>query len=478
MSKGPTVTLTFAGDTANLEKSLSGMGSSVDRAGKDLDRTGRRAKSSADRFDRLSEAADRTDTKAMGFRDTITGVSDSIKGFSDESLSMEERLLTLGMGVGDLASGMANFLVPGLKDLSRQARTAATRVNTLMGRVKGLKTVVGTGIVIGVAFALDELTDHGKLLNEIAGNKDAGDMPSITESIGFLGEGEFSKAFGAKPPDGSDWNDVRNWPVLFPPLLEQVKTTVAGWATDMGAWFTGIWDSAGATLGQLPGSVGTWFSDMRTRAGERLAGMWETTRTTATGIVGSLTDGLSGLGERASGWFGRMRDAAGARAGELLGQVRSWPGRIMGALGNLGSMLWRSGSSLVTGFLNGIRSTWSRLMSWVSGEMGRLRGLWPFSPAKEGPFSGRGYVTHSGAALTHDFAESLRRGMPEVGRAAEQVMGAAALGVPSVGALTAARAGGAGAAAVSVGFHGNTADAVATLIMYLIRTGKIQIGAG
>src|SRR5690606_23468729 len=39
-----------------------------------------------------------------------------------------------------------------------------------------------------------------------------------------------------------------------------------------------------------------------------------------------------------------------------------------------------------------------------------IRNLFPFSPAKEGPFSGTGYTTFSGAALTRDFADSIAAG--------------------------------------------------------------------
>lgn len=39
--------------------------------------------------------------------------------------------------------------------------------------------------------------------------------------------------------------------------------------------------------------------------------------------------------------------------------------------------------------------------------MSRLRGLFPHSPAKWGPFSGSGYTTHSGKALMRDFAAGM-----------------------------------------------------------------------
>lgn len=113
------VTLTFAGDSSQLETSFDRVGSSAREMGGDVERAADDIKVSAgESFDRVGEAADNVDTRAMGFRDTVTGLQDTMRGLSDESLGLGERLLTLGMGVGDLASGMFNFIIPAVKSLT------------------------------------------------------------------------------------------------------------------------------------------------------------------------------------------------------------------------------------------------------------------------------------------------------------------------------------------------------------------------
>lgn len=102
------VMLTFAGDSADLEKAFDRVGASADGMKKDIEKSG-------SSIDRAREGFDTVDTRAMGFRDTITGLQDGFRGLSDDSLPLGERLLMLGMGVGDLASGFANFLLPQLK---------------------------------------------------------------------------------------------------------------------------------------------------------------------------------------------------------------------------------------------------------------------------------------------------------------------------------------------------------------------------
>lgn len=106
---GPTVTLTFAGDSAKLEKAFDAVGDSAKGMSSEV-------KSSGASFDKATEGFDTVDTRAMGFRDTMTGVQDSMAGAGAIARGdLFEGFFLLGTGVGDLASGFVNLLVPGLK---------------------------------------------------------------------------------------------------------------------------------------------------------------------------------------------------------------------------------------------------------------------------------------------------------------------------------------------------------------------------
>lgn len=129
---GPTVTLTFAGDSSQLQKSFDRVGESAQSMSGEVGKASGRVREYSSSWDRATEASDQADTRAMGFRDTITGVSDSLKGFTDSSLSTEERLLMLGMGFGDLASGLANFLIPAVKSLVGFLRVGLMKALTLI----------------------------------------------------------------------------------------------------------------------------------------------------------------------------------------------------------------------------------------------------------------------------------------------------------------------------------------------------------
>lgn len=123
------VTLTFAGETSNLEQSF-------DRVGKAAHDTGEKAKESGDGFRRAGEAADEVDTKAMGFRDTLTGVQDTMGGVAALSKGPSlEGFLLLGTGIGDLGSGFYNFLIPAL-----QAAKGATIAQTVASKAAAIGT--------------------------------------------------------------------------------------------------------------------------------------------------------------------------------------------------------------------------------------------------------------------------------------------------------------------------------------------------
>lgn len=191
-------------------------------------------------------------------------------------------------------------------------------------------------------------------------------------------------------------------------------------ATGFGQWFTEGLAGAGQ---QIAGKAAEWFGGFFQSMVHKGGEIIEWVKQLPGKIIGGIASLASSLPQKASeAWNGFLR-----KSQELGGQVaefaRSLPGKITGALGDLGSLLVRSGGALVDGFLRGIQGAWNSLVGWVKQGMDWLRGLWPFSPAKWGPFSGKGYVTHSGKAIIRDFADSIKNEQPYLLDSAKSVMG-------------------------------------------------------
>lgn len=137
------VTLTFAGDTAQLERAFDRVGTAARSMEGDV-------RAAGESFDRAAEASDNVDTKAMGFRDTLTGLQDGFAGLKQASSGDIgfESLLLLGFGVGDLASGFTNFLIPSLK--SAVTWLKATKVATLAQAAVSATVSAATKVWAGV----------------------------------------------------------------------------------------------------------------------------------------------------------------------------------------------------------------------------------------------------------------------------------------------------------------------------------------
>ena len=158
-------------------------------------------------------------------------------------------------------------------------------------------------------------------------------------------------------------------------------------------------------------------------------------------IRGAFSSGLAAARGIVSGGFASIRSSVSSGIGRVVSLVASLPGRVRGALGNLGSMLWSSGYSLISGFADGITSGIGKAVGAASSAVGAVRNLFPFSPAKEGPFSGRGYTTYSGEAMMKDFAKSIEKtanaAVPEISGAMAGVQAATTTPIaPAAGAAT------------------------------------------
>lgn len=112
---------------------------------------------------------------------------------------------------------------------------------------------------------------------------------------------------------------------------------------------------------------------------------------------------FSWIGQRATAFVDGFRN----QIGTIVTFVGSLPGRIVGAIGNLGSLLVGSGKALIQGFINGIKNMVGALINAVKGAVQAARDFFPFSPAKKGPFSGKGWTAYSGAALMQGMAQGI-----------------------------------------------------------------------
>lgn len=92
--------------------------------------------------------------------------------------------------------------------------------------------------------------------------------------------------------------------------------------------------------------------------------------------------------------------------GGAIAQVGS---SILSAVAGFPRMLFESGKKIISGLIDGIKSMFSSAKNAVSGLLSGIRNLFPFSPAKEGPFSGKGWTLYSGMSIAEALADGMHR---------------------------------------------------------------------
>jgi phage-related protein len=96
---------------------------------------------------------------------------------------------------------------------------------------------------------------------------------------------------------------------------------------------------------------------------------------------------------------------------------------VAGIFGDAGRSFRDSGKALIQGLIDGIKSMIGAARDAIGGVVDAIKNFLPFSPAKEGPFSGRGYTTYSGQALIEDFAKGMASAAPAAVAAIEDILG-------------------------------------------------------
>jgi TP901 family phage tail tape measure protein len=196
-------------------------------------------------------------------------------------------------------------------------------------------------------------------------------------------------------------DNLPKWWQAFTGWISQKATTAASvlavLGTAIGRWFGGLWSK------YISGPVGRqWTSfvgSVRALPGRAV---------TALATLGAL------LATTSSRAWQRFKDAASRKGTDLLTWVRGLPGRAKSALGDIGSILYNAGARLIGGFISGVKSKIGEVASAASSVVSAARDYFPFSPAKKGPFSGRGYPLYSGRALIQAFQAGITDQTPDL----------------------------------------------------------------
>lgn len=132
--------------------------------------------------------------------------------------------------------------------------------------------------------------------------------------------------------------------------------------------------------------------------------IWSSFTNFIAGCVSGILGWFSGLGSSIGGAFNSAANSAKNTWNGVVSWFRGIPGAIGGFFSGAGTLLYNAGASIISGFLNGLKSMWSNVTGWISG-------IGDWIKAHKGPISyDRRLLIPAGQAIMTGFAQGLNNG--------------------------------------------------------------------
>ena len=304
------------------------------------------------------------------------GISQLAESF-DETSAMEAAATvidTLAGFIGHLADQAGEYLMPVLEAAGEALSAFFQAVADAQVWLEPLATFLGDVLVAALevvvaafTFAVDAVT---LLVN------------AVTEFVNFLLEA---------PANIQSFVDQVG--AFFGQLPDLVGGFLAGVIASIGAWVAGIVAQAVQAGSQFLSSVGGFFGQLPGQVGGFLSS-----------VIGTVGGWVSSMG-------GKAAEAASTFGSNLING-------LMGIVGQAQS----AGSAIAQGLIDGITGMIGAAGDAIGSVVDRIASFLPHSPAKRGPFSGKGWTPYSGRAIVHGLAEGIAELADEPADAMASVM--------------------------------------------------------
>lgn len=392
-------------------------------------------------------------------------LADAIPGASGK---LQEAMLKNGAYTGNFRDAMADGQITadefnqalmdlGMTDVAKQAATSTSTIEGAMGNLEAAVTggltdafnlfkPAVTGGINAAATAVTNLAQTGTqgLQTFFTQVKDTGAFTALQTAAQSVGTGLQSlwdgimnvvNAMTGGQPAGVSFGNMLN-------AVATAAQTVGGWLKTAGNWISQNLDLMTPLVAAIGGAVavvtavttamqlaaaaqallnavmaanpimlvitliaalvaGLTYFFTCTNTGKAI---WSSFTNFIAGCVSGILGWFSGLGSSIGGAFNNAANSAKNTWNGVVSWFRSIPSTIGGFFSGAGTLLYNAGASIISGFLNGLKSMWSNVTGWISG-------IGDWIKAHKGPISyDHRLLIPAGQAIMTGFAQGLNNG--------------------------------------------------------------------
>lgn len=173
----------------------------------------------------------------------------------------------------------------------------------------------------------------------------------------------------------------------------------------------------------LSGDWSTAWNLAKSIVKDALGFAYRTVKNFADGVLDQISRLADLLPSGAKRALNGLVTAAREKGSEAVQWIKRTGTNMINGISGFAGQFYNAGKALVSSFVRGIGSMVSAAADAAKRVVKAARDFLPFSPAKKGPLSGRGYPLYSGMAFTQSFARGITAASPALDKAVGSLLG-------------------------------------------------------
>lgn len=326
------------------------------------------------KFERLSNALGAIGDGISSLGDGLQGAIDMFVESGDAAQVLGDAIDAVSGFVENIATQAGEYLMPAIENAGEQLGLLGQAFQDAQVWMQPLADMLGNILVAAVIMVVDAFTLCVGVVTTVAN--------AVTDFVNFL--------MGVPASVQSFVDQVG---AFFGQLPGLVGGFLAGVVASIGAWVAGIVAQAVQAGSQFLSSVGSFFGQLPGQVGGFLSS-----------VIGAVGGWVSSMG-------GKAAEAASTFGSNLINGLMGFVGQAQSA-----------GQAIIQGAIDGITGMIGAAGSAIEGVLSTMASYLPHSPAKRGPFSGKGWTPYSGRAIVHGLAEGIAELADEPADAMASVM--------------------------------------------------------